>query len=315
MASYEAINYSLRPAKHIERKMLLDVFRTLNVFGSVSSYRYVGFGSIYFSDFYLVHKQLGITDMISIEKDQVNEKRFSFNRPFNCIQLQFGYSTDVLPTLLWDRRTIIWLDYDGTLSKDVIADIRYVCSNLAMGSMFVISVNAEPESANNASRAVELLKNRVGENNVPIGVTDSELRKWGTAAVYRRIITNQVQESLSDRNGVRNRGNKVMYQQLFNFNYADGMKMVTVGGIFFDEGQRNLLSLDHLKETCPFVRTEAEPYLIRVPNLTYREIRQLDKLLPIDESSVEVEINIPQDDLKHYSETYRYFPTFAETEY
>jgi len=312
MPSYESINYTLRPAKHIERKMMLDVFRSLGTFDSVAAYRYIGFGSIYFSDFYLVHKHLGITDMISIEKDSNNEKRFSFNRPFSCISIQFGNSVDVLPTLAWDRRTIIWLDYDGTLDKDVLADIRCVCSNLAMGSMLIITVNAEPESKDNQTRAVELLKKRIGENNVPSDITDSELRKWGTAQTYRRIIHNQIQESVSDRNGVLNPGNKVIYQQLFNFNYADGMKMVTVGGVFYDEGQISLMSVESLVSAFPFIRRDEFAYQIRVPNLTYREIRHLDRLLPSEGSQVEVEIGIPEDDLRHYSETYRYFPNFVD---
>jgi len=315
MASYEKINYSLRPAKHIERKMMLDLFRSLHVFGSVASYRYIGFGSIYFSDFYLVHKYLGITDMINIEKDQFNEKRFSFNRPFKCIEMQFGTSTDVLPTIPWDRRTIMWLDYDGTLTKDVIADLKIVTSNLAVGSMLIVSVNADPESEANSSRAVELLRRRVGEVNVPISVTDKGLRKWGTAAAYREIITNQILEAVSDRNGGRNPGNKVMYQQIMHFNYSDGSKMVTVGGIFFDEGQKNLISIDGLKENFPFARTGEDAYLIRVPGLTFREIRQLDKHLPGYSAIIKEEMNIPEEDLKQYSETYRYFPTFAETEY
>ena len=61
MSSYEQINYSLRPAKQIERKMLIEAFRNLTEFGDIGSYRYIGFGSIYFSDFNQVHKSLGIT--------------------------------------------------------------------------------------------------------------------------------------------------------------------------------------------------------------------------------------------------------------
>ena len=83
-ASYERIHYGLRPAKNVQRKMLVETFRRLSEFGAVDSYRYVGFGSTYFSDFSLFHKTLGIRSMISIERDLSNRKRFEFNRPFNC---------------------------------------------------------------------------------------------------------------------------------------------------------------------------------------------------------------------------------------
>src|SRR5688572_20955159 len=95
--SYERINYGLRPAKSIERKMLCEAFRRLSEFGSVESYVYIGFGSTYFSDFNLFHKQLGIRNMISLEKDKNNKARFEFNRPFKCITIEYGHSNEILP--------------------------------------------------------------------------------------------------------------------------------------------------------------------------------------------------------------------------
>jgi len=226
----------------------------------------------------------------------------------------FGNSVEVLPTLSWDMRTIIWLDYDGTLTKDVLADIQFVLSNLSMGSMFIVSVNAEPEKEENVARGVELLHRRLGENVVPIDVTNADLRKWGAAAIYKRIVNNQIQEALSNKNGGRRSGNKVLYQQLFNFNYADGMKMLTTGGIIFDEGQQRVFPLEDIRRTHSFVRFDDEAYIIRVPNLTYRELRYLDGLLPDNKSHVDVQLNIPPQDVENYAEIYRYFPTFAETD-
>lgn len=90
--SWRKINYELRPAKNIERKMLSEAFRCLTSFGSVSSYRYVGFGSHFFSDFKLFHRSLGITQMISIEDNKEYKERFTFNIPYSCIKLRFGNS-------------------------------------------------------------------------------------------------------------------------------------------------------------------------------------------------------------------------------
>ena len=67
--SYRMVNYALRPAKAIERQMMGEALRRLHPFQRVEAYRYVGFGSIYFSDFQLVHRTLGLNSMISIEKD------------------------------------------------------------------------------------------------------------------------------------------------------------------------------------------------------------------------------------------------------
>ena len=43
--SYEKINYNLRPAKNIERKMIAEACRLLPSVRPVNRYRYVGFGS------------------------------------------------------------------------------------------------------------------------------------------------------------------------------------------------------------------------------------------------------------------------------
>ena len=48
--------------------MLRDAFRRLHPFDRIENYRYIGFGSIYFSDFHLFHRSFGMEDMLSIEK-------------------------------------------------------------------------------------------------------------------------------------------------------------------------------------------------------------------------------------------------------
>lgn len=63
------INYSLRPRKNIERKILCDIIRSLSYFGPVDEYRYLGFGSFYYQDYILFHKEFSITQAISFEID------------------------------------------------------------------------------------------------------------------------------------------------------------------------------------------------------------------------------------------------------
>lgn len=315
--SYQRINYTLRPAKSIERKMLGEAFHKLSAFARLETYRYIGFGSTYFSDFILYHKMLGIKNMISIEKDRENEDRFKFNRPFGCIELEFGESNSVLPTLKWDTRSIVWLDYDGFLNSEVLTDIKFCCANISPGSIILFSVNVQPEKLENVeaaerpSKRLQLLKQRVGEDKIPTDINDgSKLSGWGLAAACRRIMLNEIFETLSERNGSRE--NKLIFDQLFNFHYADGAKMLTIGGIIYEEGQ------EHIVEQCAFkhlnfARSDENAYEIDPPNLSFREIRHIDTFLPnrIEEISSH---GVPQEDIKKYTEIYRYFPTFSEAE-
>src|SRR3546814_2772121 len=93
--SFRRIDYSVRPAKHAERRMLCDVFRKLAAFDPVEQYRYVGFGSVWFSDFILFHRALGVRHMLSIEQAVASKNRFEANRPFN-LDIDFRTSTLVL---------------------------------------------------------------------------------------------------------------------------------------------------------------------------------------------------------------------------
>ena len=336
MASYERINYALRPAKTIERKMLADGFRRLTAFATLGSYRYIGFGSTYFSDFIMFHRTLNITNMLSIEKDVENQDRFDFNLPFKCVKMAYGKSTDVLPTLKWNKRTIAWFDYDGPLTADVLADVAFFATNAASGSVLVISVNANAgdderdppveaaesdsgEAADSSSpaarvaRRLERFKGKVGHAKVPTDVTAKDMRQWLFAGVCKRIVTNEINDTIRARNGVLEDDDRFMYSPLFNFHYADGAKMLTVGGIIYTKGEE-----PHYREamfdTLPFVRNDGQAYSIEVPNLTYREIRNLEKQMPCAEDATLKAPGVPVEDTQKYARVYRYFPTFAETD-
>ena len=115
MNSYEKINYALRPNKNVERKLILECFNTLKAKFNIEAYRYIGLGSVWFSDFILFHKFANLKKMISIEISSKN--RFDFNSPFSCVKVKLGKTTQVLPTLPYRDPTICWLDYDGILSE------------------------------------------------------------------------------------------------------------------------------------------------------------------------------------------------------
>jgi hypothetical protein len=335
--SYETINYSLRPAKAIERKMLCDLFHRLSSFNPLNDYQYVGFGSTYFSDFSQFHKTLGVTDLISIEQDIQNSKRFKFNVPYSCIKLIFGHSNEILPTLSFDNKpTILWLDYDYPLDSTVLDDIRTFATNALEGSVIIITVNAHPFSKPGLSveelktfRYKKLVEN-VGEIKIPIDTDGSVLNMKGLAQVYRQIITDEVNSTIKIRNDgkLENNPNRLYFNQLVNFEYQDGAKMLTTGGIIYNGYLKNSLQLSKIDQ-LDFYRNGQDPFEIKVPSLTFREIHQLESLLPsglnlktgeiLNESGMiqdgikNITEIIPLEDAIQYSEIYRYFPIFRES--
>ena len=93
---------------------------------------------------------------------------------------------------------------------------------------------------------------------MPIGVTEAKLAQWGTARVDRGLIAGQIESTLRDR------GDEFRYQQLFNFHYEDGPKMLTTGGVIStDEDQETLKSCGFAE--FEYVRGSAEPFEITQP--------------------------------------------------
>ena len=319
--SYRKINYRVRPAKSIQRKMLCDAFYRLSFFEPLENYRYVGFGSTAFVDFILFHKILGINTMISIENREEDKARFEFNNPFDCIRIEFGDSNDVLTSLVWNIKTILWLDYDDRLTKSFLQDIACASMNLISGSMLVVTVNVEsvppPDRPFSDEKLqnyrLEEFKNRVGNKKVPLSVKGKNLEGDEMAATCGDVIFNEIRQTLRDRNGLLPDERKVKYNPLFNFRYQDGAKMLTVGGIFCEA--RDEKRFEQCKfENLEFVKSDATFFEIDVPMLTHRERLFLDKGLPHGNSFDGTQIGLVEEDINNYKRLYRYFTTFAEIE-
>lgn len=250
ISSYEKINYSLRPAKNIERKMLCEAFRRLSPIHKIEKYQYIGFGSTYFSDFNLIHRTLGINNLISIEKDINNQERFEFNKPFSCIDIKFGLSNEVLPTLNWSKFSIVWVDYDSKISNDLLEDINTLVYNLKPGSVFLITVDVKPDFNKEETLKPEVIqslrvteiKKRVNPLKLPAEIEKINLDYVENPKMIYRIINDQINEMLVKRNGGYEKNKRLSYKQLFHFIYDDGTLMLTLGGIIFSPNQQELIN-------------------------------------------------------------------------
>ena len=137
-ASFRNVDYSLRPAKHAERKMLSEIFRRLRPFDSGRGlHAYVGFGSLWFSDFSLFHRALGIRDMTSIEREKHAQARIDANRPYSTIKMHYDESAVVLPQLDWSKKSFVWLDYDDPITTDMLLDVQTVANHAVSGTVLM----------------------------------------------------------------------------------------------------------------------------------------------------------------------------------
>ena len=318
--SYRIVDYSIRPAKHAERRMLCDAARRLSKFASVESYQYVGMGSVWFSDFLLFHRQLGIEKMISIERVG-QQDRFDFNRPFGGVEMRFGETATVLPTIDWSLRTIAWLDYDDPLNLSILADVRTISTKAVGGTLLAVTVQCESaplietseEDEKRPLRTPEEFRSLFGAARTPTELESKDLGGWQLATTCRRTISSEIDDALNAVNASRPPAQHMEFRQIMAIEYSDGAKMTTIVGTFVDKGQRPIFSSCAFDELS-FYRADAPALRIEIPKLTPKEMRLLETKLPILDPTTIEHAPMPRRDAIAFARLYRYLPAFGSFE-
>lgn len=321
-ASFRKIDYSLRPAKHAERRMLCEAFRQMRPFQPVEDYIYVGFGSVWFADFVLFHRALGIREMLSIEEVAGAKDRVEANKPFRAITVDYRHSSRVLPELDWNKRHFIWLDYDSPISEAVLHDIATVASHARSGSALAVSVQCQQaadvalaEEESEGPAAMARFRDRFGRERIPENVSEEDLYGWPFASLSRRMLHSEIEATLASRNAAATPQMAIQFNQIFNVEYQDGARMATICGVFVQQNENRLF------EACGFGKLDFLPqdgntFRIEIPKLTTREIRFLEQQLPrLAAGDVLALGAIPASDAGLYADLYRYFPNFAVLEH
>lgn len=319
-SSFKKINYALRPGKHASRRMLCEVFGRLSPFQPVNKYVYVGFGSVWFEDFILFHRSLGVREMASIERDKSAQKRIEDNKPFFNITVHYKTASRVLPKLDWKRRHFVWLDYEDPLSTDILIDVKTVSARGLSGTVIAISVpckrakEVEKAEANpKGPSAIDLFRTTFGRQRVQSTVSEAQLEGWPFGRLSRKILKAEIDAALAVRNGSAAREDELSFTPICDIEYDDGTEMTTVVGIIAAAKDKDAVAkcefthLDFLPKNSKLVQ-------IKVPKLTVREIRKLEQQLPIPINGKLDPGSIPALEAREFAKLYRYLPNFAVLE-
>lgn len=302
--------------------MLGQTFQNLGRIEKLSDFGYVGFGSIYFGDFTLFHRALGLETMISIEKEEPD--RAEFNIPFNCVTVLAGTANVRLPEIDWTRPMIVWLDYDYGLEREVLEDVKLVAASVRPKSFLAVTLDATEEGLRESPQSEVF---RIDEEkfdaaslierlNLKCGVelpVETDLSYDGITTVYRNLLNDAIAAAMNSTRDPKTEPS-VSYHQVVNFRYTDTTRMMTVGGVFLQdsasgEEQFKRAEFEQLDFYCP----NEKYFEIDVPKLTLHEIRELNRNLPTTDSAA-IAVPISDDDKALYEKVYRYFPTFAEAD-
>jgi len=312
MKSFERINYSLRANKHVERRLMFEAFQTMEPEFGISAYRYIGLGSMWFADFTLAHKVLGITDLSSIEAEKLDADRARFNRPFDPVVVVDGETTLVLPDMQLDqKRAIVWLDYDGVIASSTLSDIAELSAKLSSGSIALVTLNSQvPRGSQEAKEAViRPILGTLIPQTLPSTFFDQTPEAYPASlatALFDQFATSLIDAGRTD----------VTFVPMFNFFYADSAPMITVGGMIADETDQQRFKAWYDRTKLEAVSGRSQ-YLIRVPHLTPREKLAIDQMMPCLPENISDELakrGLPFDAtaVRDYSRFYPYYPLYAE---
>lgn len=311
MASFESVNYAIRPNKNIERKLVFEALRVLSGSIPLRDYRYVGLGSLWFVDFTLAHRYLSIKDMVCIEYE-TEADRVEFNRPYDCIVVHRGSTTDVLPTLhLGERPSLVWLDYDTGLEGPILRDIELIAAGAKVGTILLVTLNAHKDripKKDSDGRDVEKdagLRLVFGDL-VPPTLPRGALNLDG----YPKLLSQMLLAHMSRCVHRSGRGDKLL--PMFNIYYRDSTPMVTVGGLIADGLHEHAFGTSGINK-LPWVTSEQQ-ISVTVPPLTVKEKITFDRLLPCDRPPTPADLGfqLSEEQITAYHSYYRHYPVFGE---
>lgn len=301
------VPYDLRPCKQIERRMMLHALQGLQEVGfPVSRYQYTGFGSIFFVDFVLIRKLLGIYDMQSIELNPELESRVRYNVPNSDINIEIGDVGNYIPHLAVDKQHFLWLDYDDVFQAYMVEHLVEASKILSPGSIIMVTVDVDYDSLDCPTNAVWFnhFKDEAGEF-MPAGMDKDNFTPDDIPLAVSQIFA-AIMSKISYRPNIS-------FLPMFNFVYADGHEMQTLGGMICDAGARALINRYSWSQ-FNFLRREfaQEPYRIKMPVLTRKERLFLDTHLPADGAWEPTAFNLKKEQLDQYKAVYKYSPMYAE---
>lgn len=313
MPSFNVVNYSLRPSKSIQRHIVFEGLRALQGAMGLSNQVYIGFGSIWFSDFVMAHKQLGISDMVSMEWHDVGFHRAKFNAPYATVAVKHGQSSELLPALIDDanyntRPWVIWLDYDYPYLEAVQDDVRSVIENAPANTILLATVNGKASRyAQKFSDRPEKLRSLFGDV-VPGDLKKEECKEDDD---FGALVAKYALESMTGiaASGARPGG----FVPAFRVAYQDQSPMITLGGVL--PSPANAQVVTDAVNGAEWRSFPAKP--IVVPHLTLREASILQAQLPKGVALTRNDVkalgfDLEDDQIEAFATYYREYPAFAQ---
>ena len=285
-----SVAYHLRPNKHVERHLFVDLLDHVDRWKPLSKYLYVGFGGIYFEDFKLLHGHFNMGKMLSIENQKWVYERQKFNIPFGCIQpknwdsADFVRDLDKLRAKYKVENIVCWLDYATSVElANQLNEIRGLVPKLLPGDILKVTLPANPTAlaakrqdeteVDLQNRRLETLQTRLlGTQFLPEGVSPDQMTERNypdvLTAAFRRTVSEAMQENVGN-----------VFQPLGCYVYKDASQIITFTAIILQADQVQNFLVETEIADFELGGPSWEVLRIEVPDLSLREKLKLDQVI------------------------------------
>ncbi|WP_244297720.1 O-methyltransferase [Paracoccus marcusii] len=313
MASFDSINYSIRPSKSVQRGIVFEGLRRIANKIDLDNAVYIGFGSIWFTDFVQAHKILHIDDMVSIEANDIGFRRATFNKEYRTISVMEGRASARLPDVLAidgynARPWVVWLDYDCALNEEIVEDMQWVLANAPPSSvvLFTFSANATQTAYGKPRNRPDRVRALLGDV-VPDELSKDACEKETLPTTLAGLVSDFLKSEAAD--AARPGG----FIDAFRLPYLDSVAMVTVGGIL--PAREDTASVRAMVADASWGGIVDE--IIEAPPMTLREIATLQAELPAVAELTRARIqelgfDLHERQIRSFQNYYKYLPSFAE---
>lgn len=240
--SGQDVPYYLRPNKHVERQLFIEILSYINRWNDLTEYMYASMGGKFLEDLKAVHTALGIKKLLSIESDELIFNRQMFNRPLSlldCRNMTSGELVQQLDNILDEKKAkncIVWLDYASAKNRQrQLQEVEMIASKLAANDVLKITLNASIKTLGNKDdfktiddfqrHALKRAKEKLG-SYFPSSTRDyKEMTDAGFAGIISHASKTAILKGLAG-------SQDLTFLPLSQFRYNDGYHfMYTLTGI------------------------------------------------------------------------------------
>ena len=331
------VPYYLRPNKHIDRELFVELLgRVVPIWGA-ENYCYFSMGGRHLIDQRMVYRRLGISHLFSVDNDEKVVARQKFNRPVASASCELMEATDlaskfseILDDIDGANKAIVWLDYSSPKNRrGQILDFVNVAREMTPGEIARLTLNAQvttlgseeewkkQQSQDSTDQTLgeyraERLRKKL-DSMVPANV--KEVDQSSLPLVLLECVRNYLEKA-----GIFELKNKI--KPVLATCYDDGHMMLTITIICVDDAGALPVGLEKWQYLCP---DWEKALIIQSPDLSTKEQVALDVALgKKDDELILAEASfLPSDAsskgqslaaIQSYRNFRRFYPAFRNTE-